>query len=258
MNKNQKNKYIVLFKGPLNTNEVVVLHDKNFKLNLTTEEKLIVDQIWKDEIKKAGKNKVKLFDSCLLNLVSSTYDQKLKIKTRPTSYKYYVVGLKSKNNLLKKKLIENFPFSISALIQTSDEKLVLAKRSDKTYMDKGTIHLIPAGHPEINKPKIDLFEEILKEAEEECGIIVKDITDFHLLGIVKTLYPFKPEVIFHLRLGLSLKEFERKISFAKDSWEHKKLLFIDSDDLSIKNFVKKNNVLPAAQGALDLFISTRK
>ena len=130
--------------------------------------------------------------------------------------------------------------SVSSIVETFDDKIVLGLRGGHAYAD--TIMTVPAGSVEYSNAP--LFDTIFKEFKEELGIIPEEVA---LIGRIydhaqskNSLYVFKTKSKF------TFDQINKKWETSVDKKEHKELIAVDKD-------FKDSRMLPACKAILELY-----
>jgi len=97
------------------------------------------------------------------------------------------------------------PIGNCVVVEFSDDKIALIKRSDKVAEYAG-FYDTPGGYAEPTKHGFTSeghFKAVKDEVNEEIGVPVESIEESHLIGIMKSIENFgKPDMLFRLRTGL--------------------------------------------------------
>ena len=138
----------------------------------------------------------------------------------------------------------------SVVLVTSDDKLIIGKRSDKVFRDKGKYHCI-GGHLEAvaEGEEVDTFKSIKREILEELNIGEEAIVSLSCLGILQDSSTMQPEQIFCARLN----QDSGMIQLRGD--EHHSLELIHNSRKAINDFIAVNRerLVPVARGALEIY-----
>jgi hypothetical protein len=142
------------------------------------------------------------------------------------------------------------PLSISAITVTSDNFILLGRRSDSVIDQPGMIQTLPGGfiHPpeSITDATIhELFEELAVDSNEIIKIIV--------IGLARMRKSGKPELLLKINLNLSLSEISSRCGI--DDWEFIKLDALKNDEHSVRDFFTQhmNSLAPASHATLISF-----
>lgn len=146
------------------------------------------------------------------------------------------------------------PIGNCAVVEFSDGKIPLIKRSNLVYEYPG-FYDTPGGHPEPTQHTFDAkgqFDAIKDEVSEELGIPKESIEEAHLLGVVINKRNFgKPDLLFHLRTGLSSDKMN-------PNYEVSGLEKLTKDQL-FENLKKENfKTVPPSQALITAYFSLQK
>lgn len=208
----------------------------------------IIEDEWGRRLREAEERGGVLFDGPLARLdgwdLRGNY---LHISLRRTSYKVFVGTNLRDPGLPANKRAD--PVGNSVLIVTSDNKIILGRRSETVYGHPGWIHCL-GGHIEPERDavgmKIDTFASMAAEIVEELDIEREDISEIICLGLIINKESKQPEQIFYVGTGKSSEELKPRGS------EHSGLVAVGNDAASIDEFLRKEkgDVVPVAAGAL--------
>ena len=172
--------YDILFEGPFELVEII--YDK-MSIIRTQEQNQLIEEIWKN----VTKENPYIYNGDLVGIKQhQTAQNRLEVQVCKSTYKEFI-GTRD-SFYVKKFGMKNIanPLSVCALIITSDDKIVLGKRSK--FVDLSKLKLtIPSGWIDPSKDlkfnKIDAFEVIKRETGEELGIYQNELT-LKCLGLV--------------------------------------------------------------------------
>eukprot|EP00298_Acanthocystis_sp_HF-20_P003724 c14067_g1_i1.p1 GENE.c14067_g1_i1~~c14067_g1_i1.p1 ORF type:complete len:276 (-),score=111.68 c14067_g1_i1:23-850(-) len=198
-----------------------------------------------------------LFDGIVWTLknVEIKESSKLELILQPSSYRYVMYTHYSSfgiENLSKEQRAN--PIGISALCITTDNKIVLGKRSPHVAVCKNMWHVIPAGN--LDNPNLSF---VLKtEMREELGLEWENVVQRETcLGLFDTGVEQgnKPEIVWFVQLNISSEEVEssmKKNPHKEENGldEHDNLVFINRND--IKNFISQFDVVGVCKSILNL------
>ncbi len=145
---------------------------------------------------------------------------------------------------------------VSAVVVSSDQQIVLLKRSALVGEDPGKIdvwggHIHPEEHAINGVP--DPFCAIASEILEEANVSLGDDELLTCLGLIETTTTLKPEMIFWVQLQKTAKELF-KLARAKTSGEWSALMSIPNQTAALEKFLDEygDQISPSAYGALSL------
>ncbi|XP_017607665.1 nudix hydrolase 9 isoform X4 [Gossypium arboreum] len=135
------------------------------------------------------------------------------------------------------------PLGNGAIVETSDQKIVLLQRSDNVGEFPGHF-VFPGGHPEpqevgietheyckgskdselVNKKVLqEMFESIIREVVEEIGVPATSLSDPLFIGISRRVLNVRPAIFFFIKCSLESKEIHQLYSKAQDGYESTQL-----------------------------------
>jgi hypothetical protein len=111
------------------------------------------------------------------------------------------------------------PVAIGAVVVTSDDMIMLQKRSATVLEYPHALHIVPGGHIHPpDSPSVGLFAELLEELDiTELEVIGDPL----LTGIVRTVPSHKVDLCGLLKVSLTAAEVYRRSGV--DSWEFERL-----------------------------------
>ncbi|MBA0594639.1 hypothetical protein Gorai_011537, partial [Gossypium raimondii] len=135
------------------------------------------------------------------------------------------------------------PLGNGAIVETSDQKIVLLQRSNNVGEFPGHF-VFPGGHPEpqevgietheyckcskdselVNKKvSQEMFESIIREVVEEIGVPATSLSDPLFIGISRRVLNVRPAIFFFIKCSLESKEIHQLYSKAQDGYESTQL-----------------------------------
>lgn len=175
----------------------------------------------------------------------------LRLDLQPTEYKTLLYS-----NEHTGKLIAHYPdylsraLGISAIIETTDDRIVYIKRSRQVGEYPGVFD-VPGGHidvPDTQAP--DIFTSMRQEIVEELGITAPD--DLCLIGLVETRDTLKPELVFRTRTPLNTLDIQNQAQRAKDRFEYTHLYSCHKTELD--DLLAQKTFSPSAHSSIVLYI----
>jgi len=202
----------------------------NIKVDANTS--TLVSNIWN----KVQKNNDFLYDGKIYSLVKhEEVGNKFIIYTQKTNFKYLYVA-KLRNDLKKK--INVGGIGILAIIETSDNKLVLTERATDNMIS------LVSGVFNYENTYQTLEKCITDELLEELEIPIKEISTIYPVYLISHL-EHSNEFIYYISLKCSSESLKSK----NFNFEIKELMFIDKKYEIIDNFYNQflNNLNPTVE-----------
>ncbi len=154
----------------------------------------------------------------------------------------YITQLRRSNKLPAPTTLID-PMSISGVLLTSDDLLVLGVRAGHTYRD--TIMTIPAGFVEPSGAKNPLFNTFYRELAEEIGLSVGHISSAEFIGRVTDHEISKnTSYVVRARTNLSYAQVFDGWMKAIDNREHKFLYPITDNPGDVVKMLQRNKYNP--------------
>ncbi len=115
--------------------------------------------------------------------------------------------------------------SVCVAAKSSDGKIIMSNRSKKVSIYQGYLHVAAAGFLDLEMAQTtqSVYCQIMKELEEELGVLPTEIVRLKQLGLVEHLVPDSAsvEIAMYADLALTAEEVLKRSKTAKDSWEGK-------------------------------------
>jgi len=216
----------------------------------------LIDSHWEEEMIKAQQKNKLLFNGPIYRLEGHTIKNDiLEVFVSNTNFKE-LMG----THFFYPELAEKYctsalsnAIALSTFLQSSDEHFIFVKRSENIYFGEGLWHLI-AGQFSI-EPGIEgddsAFRVLEKELHEEAGISVDHIEQCVCLGLIKSRYYHKPELVFYTQVIPTSEEVAGMIETAHDDFEHEEVAVVHANDLD--TFFQQNKFTSIAQGNYYLY-----
>ncbi len=249
--------------------------------------KFIVDMALRKKDNLENSNKEEHFIRAIKHIasISSMYrlnnaslnKNQLKLRLGLTDFKEYIGTTQEAliNNSFRKKLINagtedhndpNYyfanPLAVCTNIITSDNKIPIGMRSNTVAIYKNVPHII-GGYVKVNgenKPDfsvkdVNLFDNILKELEQELGLNQEHIISSDFLGLVRNNITRGPEMIYNMTLNITSEELIYSWKHnSEDRFEHRDINFYDKNELPKFININKGKMVPSGEAALTLFL----
>ncbi|CAO2840007.1 unnamed protein product [Amaranthus hypochondriacus] len=139
------------------------------------------------------------------------------------------------------------PLGNGAIVETSDGKILLLKRSNNVGEFPGHF-VFPGGHPEpeeagitshdnvvreslSRRVSLEMFDSIIHEVVEETGIPAISLAKPVFIGISRRELNVRPTAFFFIKCSLESKEVEKLYGSAQDGFESTHLYAISKDEL---------------------------
>lgn len=142
---------------------------------------------------------------------------------------------------------------VNALVVTADTKAVLVRRSENVFdrpgmLDTGGGHLDPTIHRREGRP--DPFAAIAAEVQDEFGLRSDELLLITLLGGVRHLPGFKPELLFGIHVGITFATLARRWRDAPEAAEAASLESIPVSRLGRILLERRSCLTPSGQASL--------
>ncbi|MCP4634330.1 MAG: NUDIX hydrolase [candidate division Zixibacteria bacterium] len=232
----------------LSQSDIVLKYsDKLFKIPPDEEKK--VNEIW-EELLSEDNNRI-LYDGPMVRTkaISGTIDRPV-FELERTSYRV-LCGTNLRNPRAENRYCADGN-GICGLIVTSDNKVILGKRSNKVFEHPGLYHVIggnmePELHKNLNNVP-DPFIAFQHELKEETGIETS-LDNILLIGFARNGFTGKPEFLFYTKVEESSKEIEL------DDVEHSEILFFENSRDRLVKFTTDNRdiIVPVGKAALTAY-----
>jgi 8-oxo-dGTP pyrophosphatase MutT (NUDIX family) len=185
-----------------------------------------------------------VYDGRLCRLIGYTADAgRVGMTTGPTSYREYH-GTRGQMNLDDSQRAN--PLCVCCVAHTSDDKLLLGRRSDAMAESAGLWHVV-GGHIEADRHRDNLrllpFQAMRDELSEELGVDAGDIVDLRCMGLTRPEDTLKPELLFYAVL-------RRRASDLRPDIEHVQLLPIDATAPAARRFAEERLMVAAGRACL--------
>ncbi|HUX06964.1 MAG TPA: hypothetical protein VMX35_06575 [Acidobacteriota bacterium] len=210
---------------------------------------------WSTRLRQAQDMGAELFDGPLVRLVSwSVVEGELRLGLQPTGYKDFVGTNLRDPSLPPAKRAD--PLGNSALVFTSDDRIMLGRRSGKVFGHPGRVHCI-GGHIEPDRHltgrRLDTFAAISDEVIEELNVEAKDIAEITCLGLVRDAATHQPEQMFAVRVNLTSRELHPR------GPEHETLAAVVNSAKEIEKFLADcgEMMVPAASACLAAYLGKK-
>jgi len=189
-----------------------------------------------------------LFDGPLARLASwEVSGGTLRLGLQLTGYKTFV-GTNLRDPSLPAERRAD-PLGNSAVILTSDGKIVLGRRSGRVHGHPGLLHCI-GGHVEPGRRAdgglIDTFADIVDEVTEELNVEPGQIREMVCLGLLRDSASRQPEQIFTCKLDMAFAQLRPR------GEEHDELVALDNSPAGIDRFLEElgARTVPVARACL--------
>lgn len=217
----------------------------------------LVERSWHEAERQAAIHGRSLFAGPLFRLVSYELSgDRIRMLLGPTDYREFL-GTNGNRRQIEQQVgpldlphyLSN-PLAVGAAVRSSDGKLVVGRRSQRTMQDQGCWH-VPAGHVDprfhLHEGRVDAFQAISDEIHEELGCPREGLEPV-LLGLVRATETLKPEMLFAVNLPISWAE----LSALPLNEEHEAIQAIDDTPRAIDDFLRQSEpaVVPAGAACL--------
>ncbi|MBN2715861.1 MAG: NUDIX hydrolase [Deltaproteobacteria bacterium] len=220
---------------------------------------------WQQQLRLAQSSGNSLFDGEMLRMDSVLMRQSddgarfLDVRLSRTQYKTFVgtnLALSSCDFEIPHAHLAN-PLGLSAVIVSSDSKLMLGKRGKGTFLYSGYWHtfggMAVMGDVD-DGGDVSLFQVVRRELYEELGLTDSEITAQWCLGMVRDRTILQPEMIFEVHVSPDAAALRMRVQSgkARHDDEHDELIAIENSLASVNSFVTANQaaITPVAMAAL--------
>jgi 8-oxo-dGTP pyrophosphatase MutT (NUDIX family) len=205
-----------------------------------------VENIWKEN---SSEN---LFNGDVFSLIKSEkVGNELHYWLQKTEYKYFYGTNLQKNPLERADIL-----AVCAVIETSDDYILLGKRSENLAESALQWHVIGGSIDAVTVSQETAFFAIQKEISEETGISNQDLESILCLGLGKNNEISKPEFLFFAKLKITKKTVEDKLNSAIDKKEHSRFTFLPKNELA--DFVRNHSFSTIGRAAVYQYLRYRE
>lgn len=202
-----------------------------------------IETTWNTCTAQAESTGAKLWNGRLCRLVTyhGTKDE-MSLVLGPTDYRDFL-GTNLHNAHLRyshgPECLAN-PVGVSALVISSDDYLVLGRRSNAVAYHAGRIHPV-GGCMEPSEAGIgeNPTETILSEVAEEFGIDGQVVKQTMCLGLIRDKHIVQPEVMYDIHVELDAESIRRSATDASDRHEHTEVLVVRDHPANVVSFVER-------------------
>ncbi|XP_044983565.1 nudix hydrolase 9 isoform X2 [Hordeum vulgare subsp. vulgare] len=141
------------------------------------------------------------------------------------------------------------PLGNGAIVETSDEKIILLQRSNNVGESPGH-YVFPGGHSEpqeagilahqndekdvaglIDRISDEMFDGIIREVVEETGVPASSLTEPILIGVSQRETNVRPAAFFYMRCNIDSGAITELYARAQDGYESTKLCAVSPKEL---------------------------
>jgi hypothetical protein len=197
-----------------------------------------IESDWAKAIRKKGKL---LFDGPLCRVESWQREPYgLKLRLSRTSYKWFW-GTNLRRLKLPASQLAN-ALGLSAVVQSSDDYLLLGRRNNKVAYHPNRVHPFAGSAVDV-----DVFAEMRRELAEELSFTQSDIAEIRCIGVAEDLIIRQPEVIFHVLSTRTRAEIVQRL----DRAEHSTIWAVPAKKRAVSRAIENpGRLTPIAQAAL--------
>jgi hypothetical protein len=199
-----------------------------------------IEEAWGRASARLGE---KLFDGPMCRLEKWEAGERLVMELSRTSYKPFLG-----TNLENAELADRYgaevlasAVGLSAALETSDGWVLFGKRNDSVAYYPGRVHPF-AGALE----GLDVFEEMMRELDEELGLGEQDVAEIWCVGMVEDLKLRQPELVFWVKSTRTRGELEARL----DATEHRGVVAVACERSAIAQAMEDPEFTPVAVGTL--------
>lgn len=218
----------------------------------------LIDNAWNTAISVPGRN---LFDGPMCRLESwDVSAERVAISLSRTSYKTFWG-----TNISHPELGEAHgvialanPVGVSPALESADGWLLLGQRNTRVAYYPSRVHpfsgcLEPGDatllSPDPGSASPSLFHAVMRELNEELGLLPNEVPEVRLTGIAEDLTLRQPELIFRAKSRLNLAEIQARLDLA----EHDSIVSIRGTPSKVSQAVRNPILTPVAASTLLLW-----
>lgn len=240
--------YRILVKGKF-TPAGLRLHVQGKRKSYPSELRKSIERAWNLAKEEAEKNGLSLYNENLFSLMNyQVRAGTLNLLLGETDYKELLgtnFSLPQEKKSCDEKLLSD-GVAVCSTIITKDGFLIVGRRSRQVFRGSGKLHVC-AGHPVPDRVltiqgmlngENFFFSEMKREVMEEFHIPANKITRMVCLGVVRSDLSRKPEVLFQTSVKVPKDKILALYDAAKDKGEHQEILFVESAQAPLIDFLK--------------------
>jgi len=220
----------------------------------------LVSETWDAFAAECRKNQQQLYNGPMVRLLRWTHrDGRWHLEAGPTDYANYI-GTNHLNYKMGDLIGWEFfadPLGTSALIITSDRRLVLGRRGRHLAVCPGMLHLFGGTmDPSDRLPdgRMDAFGCVRRELDEELSIRPTEIASLKCMGMVREATTRQPELIFACECTCSYSDLRSRLRPGHPEEEHAGLECCLPGEREICDFVAgAGQVAAVAAAALGIY-----
>ncbi len=219
---------------------------------------------WKRKIEEAKEKGKVLHNDSLLNFDGAKdFEDVNVILTSPTRFSYYIttrdllngrINLESYN--FRKEIIEALEEKINPLSSFSailiEDYFLMGTKGKQVEKASGALSFPEAGYLNVEKDTIEIEGKriakhptniVEREIKEELGIVSDEIKRIKAIAIAKDCYKgshWNTALFSVVEADLKESEIASKWGFAKDSWEHERLILVPKEKKCIEALINSD------------------
>lgn len=245
--------FLVEFFGPLNSGHVGQSWSAEKRSGSPAVDRAI-EQAWQTETALAEASDRKLFDAPLARLVRYQRGESGVLLTLgPTSYREYVGTHVHNVAVVSRAGTPMFAdaLGVSAILVTSDGRLVLGRRGGQVLHYPGFVHTVGGMVETTGAGPPPVFDAVVRELHEELSLDREFIRRIVLLGLVRDRSMYQPELIFEVVIACDRAALSEGAARASHGREHDALETLPDDPGRVFPALDRlERITPVAQAAI--------
>ncbi len=228
------------------------------RMSKNPETESLIEEAWNRRLEQTKARGQSLFPGPMCGFRGwSVEDGELYISFGLADYREFV-GTNVANPDIEQRFGEAFLANgtgVCSVLLTSDDKIVLQRRSQTVFEHPGTLHFCGGSLSPVDtggRLSADPFEVMTIEFDEELGLPRSAIVEMSCLGIARDTQTLKPDILLLTRLALPA---EAILNFTGD--EHSDLIAISNSPAELHQWIGDhwNEVAPAGLACLIAHVS---
>ena len=216
----------------------------------------LIEQTWSVELARAAEEHRRLYNGPLCRMIRcQASESRLMLTLGPVTFKE-LVGTNFSQAYLRylygQEVLAD-PLGVSAAVVTSDQYILMGRRSQKVAFHANRIHPI-GGMVEPSTPGTvpNPFQTMRNELMEEINVPADHIKQLVCLGLVRDKHIVQPEMVFDIVVNVSAEQIKHRLRTAVDAEEHDELILIRNHPAAVVTFMEQHfsQLTPVALASL--------